>query len=266
MVIPKINSTLLKDGENAITPIVLKGKSDEMDEQFIDKISQPLFKFNETALSIAQMEKDLETIKETAKKATTSEKTKTTKASKTKKTDKKVEKEVTKEPEKKIETPETKKENIVDKEEKAEQSAKERSKNRISSLEKLGFKYNKPSLSYNNNKAKITLKSINLLNDEQFAVLIKSELDNNKPEITEGAQAINAFNGNAENVGTTEINKEKKVAAAESVLKASKGESEGFDPFADDTEESTDVTQETKTEDVSNTDNTDNNDGEMQFF
>jgi len=240
MVIPKINSSLLKDGQNSITPIILKGDGAELDEKFIDTISQPMFKFNETALSIAQLEKDLEEIKGNAKKAATSEKTKTTKETKTSSKTK-----LDKEEEKEIKTPPLKETNpnlVESKNETKEDSAKERTENRIAELTKLGFEYNKPKLSYVKNSSEIKMRSINLFSDDEYSKLLKVELEKEmKPEKPEGADQVNAFSGNADKVGTKNLNQEKSIQAPSDMLKANKEDTEEKeDFFAPDTDDEKD--------------------------
>jgi hypothetical protein len=269
MVIPKINSELLKEGENTITPIIMKGDAKEMDEKFIDTISQPLFKFNETALSIAQLEKDIESIKETAKKNAKSEKTKNTKASKAKSTDK-PKTDVAKTDTKKIDND---KQEIPEKNESNDESkespADKRSEERKQVLIELGLVFREDK--WIKDEIYISPKEIDMLSDEAWNTFLETAKKSlEKVEIPAGAQQVNAFDGNATNVGVKDINKEKKVSAPTDTLKASKKDS-SFNPFEeDDQEEAAKVGAEAHKENVESKpeakEETPKEDGEMSFF
>lgn len=222
LVSPKIESCLIGEKGMTINPVIFKGSPEEIDKNFFDQIMQPLFKFNETALSIQQMEKDLEELKEAAKKGATTEKSKVTKDSKKKTETKPVEKEVVEKDDDEVQELEEVAEEVVEEVNEETDDNSLPVENRPEYLESLGFTFDKKTLSYINGNAKISQREMKLLVPEQFDLLVQKTLKEIAPEKAEGAEQVNAFNGNATGVGVKDISKEKTIKASPEVLKASK--------------------------------------------
>src|SRR6056297_3592209 len=74
MVIPEIDTRTLEFESKRLSPIIFTGSAEELDEQFLDKIKEPLFKTNVTAQSISSFYESLDKFEKDAKKTITKQK------------------------------------------------------------------------------------------------------------------------------------------------------------------------------------------------
>src|SRR6056297_1899918 len=74
MVIPEIDTGTLDFESKRLSPIIFTGSAEELDEQFLDKIKEPLFKTNITAQSISSFYESLEKLEKDVKKAANKQK------------------------------------------------------------------------------------------------------------------------------------------------------------------------------------------------